>query len=227
MIISHLLLWSKPPWHVSVSHRAHTCAPCTSVNRTSNPERQHSMRYMLAYANHRTGPHWVNHSESPCEWVAVRVSMLQVCLGHAVHGSLVQKSRLFRQSNTCLWSPSVCIFSLFLQGNEAFANLVHALMCIWVRLPSNSGTCWQISTWFDNGAEYSGRIKFLQSCTKYSLQLHAVLKSWSGPTAVCMIHPLTGLHHGSLGKQIYFILTKQHAYCGQSLYAQLLGHQNT
>lgn len=91
----------------------HTCAPRTSVNRTSNPKRQHSTHYMLAYANRRTGPHWVNHSESPCKRVAVRVSMLHACLGHTVHGSFVQKSWLFRQSNTCLCSPSVCILCAF------------------------------------------------------------------------------------------------------------------
>lgn len=164
--MSHLLLWSKPPRHVSMSHKAHTCALCTSVNRTSNPERQRSSHCMLAYANRRAGQRRVNHSESPCERVAARVSMLQACLGHAAHGSLVQKSQLIRHSNAGLCSPSECVFSSFLRGNEAFANLVHVFVCTWVRLPSNSWTCWQISTWFDKGAEDSRRIKFLQSCTK-------------------------------------------------------------
>lgn len=70
----------------------------------------------------------VNQRESPWERAAGRVSTLQACWGHAVHGSLVQKSQLPRHSDAGLCPPCVCIFSLFSLGNEALANLA----CVFV-----------------------------------------------------------------------------------------------
>lgn len=64
-----------------------------------------------------------------------------------------------------------------------------------------------------------------QCCTKHSPQLHAVLKPLSGPTALCMIHPLTV--KVSLGNRISLILTWQHACSGQPLYTESLGHHCT
>lgn len=81
--MSHLLLWSKPPWHVSVSHRAHTCAPRTSVNRTSNPKRQHSTLMQIAEQD-RTGWITVSHPASVWQWGwACRKHVWDtLCMGH-------------------------------------------------------------------------------------------------------------------------------------------------
>lgn len=56
----------------------------------------------------------VNQRESPWERVAGRVSTLQACRGHAVHGSLGQKSQLLRHSDAGLCPPLCAFLACFL-----------------------------------------------------------------------------------------------------------------
>lgn len=128
---SHLLLRSKPPWYSSVNHRMHTCAPSTSVNWTSNPERQCHSHYVLVYANHRaeTGMCW---GES--QWVTAKArgkedehtaSMFWTCCARVTCTEIIAP-----ETRWCKVLPTKCIFSLFSLGNEVLTNPVCVHLCV-------------------------------------------------------------------------------------------------